>query len=415
MSQRQVAVTGMGVIASNGIGLDNFWNAIKSGVGGFNVIDNFDISTYTTQIAGCVRDFNPEDYFDSKAIRRLDRFVQFAIAAGRMAAEDAGFKADPETAHRCGAIIGSGIGGIATFEEQMAMLEKRGPRRVSPFLIPKMIVNMAAGEVSIDLGLQGPNFCVSTACASSTHAIGEAAYYIRSGRADVMFSGGTEAAITPLGFAGFCSIKALSTRNDSPMTASRPFDKTRDGFVMGEGAAVLVLEELEHAKKRGAKIYGLVTGYGANADAYHITQPRPDGSGASECLKLAIEDAGIDPAEIDYINAHGTSTPLNDAAETKAIKVALGEENARKVSISSSKSMTGHTLGAAGAIEAVVTLKAIEEGIVPPTINYETPDPECDLDYTPNKAKQRDIKHALSNSLGFGGHNATLAFSKYQG
>ncbi len=410
--ERRVVVTGMGVLSPVGTGVDTFWNALINGESGIDYIDAFDTTDYTVKIAGEVKDFNPGDYFEKKEAKRLDRFAQFAIAAALMAVKDANLSNPPEDAERVGVLIGSGIGGLATMEDQVTILNEKGPRRVSPFFIPMMISNMASGQVSIYCGAKGPNSNAVTACASSTTAIGDAAEIIRRGDADVMISGGSEATVTPIAIAGFSNMKALSTRNDDPKAASRPFDADRDGFVLSEGSGVVILEELEHAKKRGAKIYGEVIGYGMSGDAHHITEPAPEGEGAARCMQMAINKAGIDPTEIDYINAHGTSTPKNDKFETMAINTVFGE-HAKKLAISSTKSMTGHLLGAAGAIEAIACLLAIQNGIIPPTINYETPDPECDLYYVPNKVEKRDINIALSNSLGFGGHNATLIFKKY--
>ncbi len=411
MSRREVAVTGLGVIACNGIGAQDFWTSVRNGVGGAATIETFDVKDYPTRFACAVKGFDTAAHFDVKAARRVDRFSQFALVCARMAVKDSGLDLAALDLHRAGVIVGSGIGGIDTLESQLHTLVAKGPGRVSPFVIPKMILNMAAGEVSIEFGFRGPNFAISTACASSSHAVGEAAMNIRCGRADIMLAGGTEASITPLSFAGFCAIKALSTRNDAPARASRPFDRQRDGFVMGEGSAILVLEELEHARRRGAHVYGLLAGYGANADGFHITQPLPDGSGATRCMQLALEDAGLRPEQVDYINAHGTSTELNDKAETQAIKNVFGA-HARTVSISSTKSMHGHTLGAAGAIEAAVCLLAMKHNVVPPTINYEEPDPDCDLDYTPNTAREKTVRVCQSNSFGFGGQNASLVFRK---
>ncbi|MDD4503863.1 MAG: beta-ketoacyl-ACP synthase II, partial [Clostridiaceae bacterium] len=348
-----------------------------------------------------------------KECRRMDRFTQFAVAASKMAMEDSGLRVEAIDNNRFGVCIGSGIGGMETMEAQYNILREKGPGRVSPFMIPMMISNIAAGNISIALSAKGPNTTIVTACASSTNAIGEAFKTIQRGDADIMVTGGTEASITPLSLAGFCSMKALSTRNDDPKTASRPFDKNRDGFIMGEGSGMLIIEDLEHAMKRGAKIYGEVAGYGASGDAYHITAPAPDADGAYRAMLMAVKDAGIEACEIDYINAHGTSTGLNDKLETLAIKRLL-EEDAKKIAISSTKSMMGHLLGAAGAVEAIACLMAINEGVIPPTINYTTPDEECDLDYVPNKARNKEVVYAISNSLGFGGHNASIILKKYE-
>ncbi len=415
--RKRVVVTGMGVVSPVGIGRDIFWKNLLSGKSGIRRITYFDPTEFDSQVAGQVPDeFDASCYIPKKELRRTDRFIQFAIWAAMEASKDAGFgegkvdrNADP---NRCGVIIGSGIGGIQTLEREFKVLLNKGPSRISPFTIPMMIVNLAAGHVSIYLGLKGPNTCVSTACATGTHAIGDAFRLIQLGYADVMFAGGSEAAITPLGIGGFCALKALSTRNDEPEKSSRPFDAQRDGFVMGEGAGIVVLEELEHAKRRGAKIYAEVVGYAMTGDAYHITAPDPQGDGGARAMALAIEDAGIKPEDINYINAHGTSTKLNDKLETLAIKKVFGD-HANKLAISSTKSMTGHLLGAAGAIEFVATVMSVYEDKVAPTINYEFPDPDCDLDYVPNKMREIQVNFALSNSLGFGGHNATIIVKKF--
>ncbi|AZR72750.1 beta-ketoacyl-[acyl-carrier-protein] synthase II [Anoxybacter fermentans] len=411
---RRVVVTGMGVVSPVGIGVDNFWNSLVNGVSGIDYIESFDTTDFPVKIAGEVKDFDPSDYFERKEAKRLDRFAQFAIVAALMAMKDANLELTSDIAERAGVLIGSGIGGMQTFEEQARIMFTKGPRRISPFFIPMMISNIASGQVSIYTGAKGPNSNAVTACASGSTAIGDASEIIKRGDADIMITGGSEAAITPLAIAGFSNMKALSTRNDEPKRASRPFDAERDGFVMGEGCGILILEELEHAKKRGANIYGELIGYGMSGDAYHITDPAPEGEGAARCMQMALNKAGIDPSEIDYINAHGTSTPKNDKFETMAIKKVFGE-HAYKLAVSSTKSMTGHLLGAAGAIEAIACLMAIKTDTVPPTINYENPDPECDLYYVPNKAEKRTVNVALSNSLGFGGHNATLIFKKYTG
>ncbi|KUO75158.1 MAG: beta-ketoacyl-[acyl-carrier-protein] synthase II [Clostridia bacterium BRH_c25] len=413
MSKRRVVVTGIGVISPIGIGKEEYFKGLKEGKCGVDYITRFDTAGYDTKIAAEVRDFDPCEYIDKKECRRMDRFTQYAVAASKMAVSDAGLDVDSVDSDRFGVCIGSGIGGMETLETQHTILREKGPGRVSPFMVPMMISNIASGNVSIALKAKGPNTTVVTACASGTNAIGEAFRTIQRGDADLMVTGGTEASITPLSLAGFCSMKALSTRNDDPKTASRPFDKDRDGFVMGEGAGMLIVEELEHAQKRGAVIYGEVVGYGATGDAYHITAPSPDAYGAYKAMQMAVNDAGVDAKEIDYINAHGTSTDLNDKLETMAIKRLLGED-AKKVAISSTKSMTGHLLGAAGAIEAIACLMAINEGVIPPTINYTTPDEECDLDYVPNEARNREVKYAISNSLGFGGHNASIMLKKYE-
>ena len=413
MNKRRVVVTGIGVISPIGTGKEKFFKSLKEGICGVDYITRFDTEGFDTKIAAEVKDFDPSGYFDRKECRRMDRFSQYAIAASKMAAEDSNINPESLDSSRFGVCIGSGIGGMETMEAQYDILKEKGPGRVSPFMIPMMISNIAAGNISIALNAKGPSITVVTACASATNAIGEAFKIIQRGDADIMVTGGTEASITPLSLAGFCSMKALSTRNDDPKTASRPFDKDRDGFVMGEGAGMLIIEELEHALKRGAVIYGEIAGYGATGDAYHITAPAPDADGAYRAMLMAVNDAGINACELEYINAHGTSTDLNDKLETLAIKRLLGKD-AKRVAISSTKSMTGHLLGAAGAVEAIACLMAINEGVIPPTINYTTPDEECDLDYVPNKAVNRKVDWAMSNSLGFGGHNASIILKKYQ-
>ena len=412
LEKRRVVITGIGVVSPIGIGKDEFFKSLREGTCGIDKITRFDAEAYDTKIAGEVKGFEPGNYMDKKEARRMDRYSQFAIAAAKMAADDAKLNTEEIDCDQFGVCIGSGIGGLETLEAQHNVLMEKGPGRISPFLVPMMISNMAAGNISIALNAKGPNTTIVTACASSTNAIGEAFKIIQRGDADLMMTGGTEAPITPLSVAGFCAAKTMSTRNDDPKAASRPFDKDRGGFVMGEGAGILLIEELEHAKKRGAKIYAEVVGYGASGDAYHITAPHPEGDGAFRAMKMAVKDAGIDATEIDYINAHGTSTELNDKLETLAIKKLL-KEDAYKVAISSTKSMTGHLLGAAGAIEAIACVMAITESVVPPTINYTTPDPECDLDYVPNTARKMEVNYAMSNSLGFGGHNATILLKKY--
>ncbi|WP_126426256.1 beta-ketoacyl-ACP synthase II [Brevibacillus marinus] len=410
--RRRVVITGAGVISPIGNDVTTFWNNLLAGKSGIGRVTSFDVSDYPTQIAGEVKDFNAEAFMDKKEIRRTDRFVQFAVAAAKMAVQDAGLEIGEHNAHRVGVYIGSGIGGLATWEEQHTALMEKGPRRVSPFFIPMMIANMATGQVSIELGAKGPASSAITACATSTNTIGDAFKLVQYGKADVMVTGGAEATIRPLAFAGFCSAKAMSTRNEEPEKASRPFDRDRDGFVMGEGAGVVVLEELEHAKRRGAPIIAEVIGYGMSADAYHITAPSPGGEGAARCMQDALDDAGIAPTQVGYINAHGTSTPAGDIAETMAIKTVFGE-HAYRLAVSSTKSMTGHLLGATGGIEAIATALALREQILPPTINLENPDPECDLDYVPNEARRADIEVALSNTFGFGGHNATIVLKRY--
>ncbi|WP_074048652.1 beta-ketoacyl-ACP synthase II [Paenibacillus ihumii] len=410
--KHRVVITGMGVVTSLGQDLDTFWNNLMAGKSGVSAIESFDVSEYPTRIAASVKDFNAEDYVDRKDARKMDRFVQFAAAAATSAIKDSGLvigeQVDPE---RVGVIIGSGIGGLGTWEDQHNVLLQKGPKRVSPFFIPMMIANMASGHVSILFGAKGPNSTAVTACATGTHSIGDSYKLIQRGDADVMICGGAEATIRPTGLAGFCSMRAMSTRNDEPEKASRPFDTGRDGFVMGEGSGVLVLESLEHAQKRGAKIYAEVIGYGLSADAHHMTDPDPNG--ARRCMEMAIRDADIQASEVDYINAHGTSTPVGDRSETIAIKEALGE-HARKVAVSSTKSMTGHLLGAAGGVEAVICGLTIKNSKIAPTINLENQDPECDLDYVPNQARSANVTVAMSNSFGFGGHNATIVLKKFE-
>ncbi len=410
--KNRVVITGLGVISPIGNTVEEFWESLMAGKSGIDHITAFDVSDYPTRIAGEVKNFNPEDWMDKKDVKRTDRFVQFAMAAAKLAMENSGINMDEVNRDRVGVYIGSGIGGLGTFEDQHKILMEKGPKRVSPFFIPMMIANMGSGQVSIALGAKGPNSSAVTACATGTNSIGDAFKIIQRGEADVMFAGGAEATIRPTGLAGFCSAKAMSTRNAEPQKASRPFDLDRDGFVMGEGSGILVLESLDHAKKRGAHILAEVTGYGMSGDAHHLTMPAPEGEGAARCMNMAIRDAGITPADIDYINAHGTSTEYNDKFETMAIKASLGEY-AYKVAVSSTKSMTGHLLGAAGAVEAIACVLAIRDQVIPPTINYETPDPECDLDYVPNEPRKSKVEVTLSNSLGFGGHNATIVIQKF--
>lgn len=411
-SQKRVVVTGMGVVASLGHNVNDFWAGIVAGKCGIDKVSLFDAKDYSCQIGAEVRGWDPAQHMDPKEVRRNDRYTHFGFCAAKQAIADAKLDMTVEDADRVGVIIGSGIGGMWTIENQHKVLLERGPRKVSPFMIPALISNMCGGLVAIELGARGPNFGVVSACSTATHAIGESLRMIRRGEADVMVCGGAEAAITPLAYAGFCSMKAMSTNNENPQKASRPFDLNRDGFIMGEGGAILVIESLEHALARGAHIYCELAGYAATCDAYHITSPDPEGKGLAQSMIKAMRDANVDPHQIDYINAHGTSTPYNDKFETIAIKKIFGD-HARKVHISSTKSMTGHLLGAAGSIEAVIGIKAIETGIVPPTINYETPDPECDLDYTPNVRREAKIDTVLTDNLGFGGHNATLVFRRH--
>lgn len=411
---KRVVITGLGVVSPLGTELSLFWNRIKSGKSGIRRIQKFDTTAYKSQIAGEVIEFNPEAFIPKKELRRMDKFTQYAIGAAKLAIADSGLDFASEDPTRAGVIIGSGIGGLWYFQEQHSILRDKGPDRCSPFMIPEMIINIPSGLVAIEYNLRGPNYAVVSACASAAHSIGDCFRLIQRGDADIMIAGGTEAAVCEIGIAGFCAMGALSTRNDAPEKASRPFDKNRDGFVIAEGSAVLILEELEHAKKRGAKIYCELAGFGMSCDAFHMTAPREDGSTPAMAMKLAMKDARISPEQVDYINAHGTSTELNDKMETKAIKLALGEDCAHKVNISSSKSMHGHLLGAAAAIESVVCVLAIKYGIVPPTINYETPDPECDLNYTPNQAREMPVAVCLNNSFGFGGHNACLVFRRFE-
>ncbi|OGS44998.1 MAG: beta-ketoacyl-[acyl-carrier-protein] synthase II [Elusimicrobia bacterium RIFOXYD2_FULL_34_15] len=411
--QKKVVVTGLGVISPIGIGKEQFLKSLLEGISGAAPIASFDTTNFSVKFACEVKNFNPEDFLEKKKIRRMDRFVKFAAAAAKMAVEDSKIDFSKENLERCGVIVGSGIGGMQTIEDQTRILHEKGPGRLSPFLIPMLITNMAPGEIAIMFGLRGPNYSVSSACATSTHCIGDALRLMRYGDMDVAIVGGSEAAVTPLGFGGFCAIKALSTRNDEPQKASRPFDAQRNGFVMGEGSGILVFETEEHAKARGAKIYGEVAGYGATDDAFHITAPEPNAIASAKGIELAIKDANLRPEDVDYVNAHGTSTELNDKTETLAIKKVFGE-HAKKLAISSTKSMSGHLLGAAGAVELIATLLCMEKGFIHPTINYEFPDPACDLDYVPNKARQQQIKIAISNSLGFGGHNATILVKKYE-
>jgi 3-oxoacyl-[acyl-carrier-protein] synthase II len=410
--KQRVVVTGMGVMTSLGSDLDTFWNNLLEGKSGVSLIEAFDVSEYPTRIAAEIKNFEPEQYVDKKEARRMDRFVQFAVVASLKAIEDAKLKIGEETdAERVGVMVGSGIGGLGTWEDQHNILLEKGPKRVSPFFIPMMIANMASGQISMTTGAKGPNSTAVTACATGTHSIGDSFKLIQRGDADVMICGGAEATIRPTGLAGFCAMRAMSTRNDEPEKASRPFDVDRDGFVMGEGSGILILESYEHAKQRGARIYGEIIGYGMSGDAFHMTEPDPDG--AARCMSRAISDAGIKPEQIDYVNAHGTSTSVGDRSETKAIKKAFGD-HAFKLAVSSTKSMTGHLLGAAGGVEAVILGLTLRDGMIAPTINLVNQDPECDLDYVPNKARKADVKTVISNSFGFGGHNASIIMRKYE-
>ncbi|ACV64306.1 3-oxoacyl-(acyl-carrier-protein) synthase 2 [Desulfofarcimen acetoxidans DSM 771] len=409
---QRVVVTGMGLITPIGSDIPTFWDSLIQGKSGIRTIDRFNVSRFSTKVAGMVDSFKPEDFIDKKDVKRMDRFAQFAAAAAQMAAQDADFKVTEENAERVGVYIGSGIGGFSTIVEQHKIFLEKGPARISPFFIPMIIGNIASGHVSIIMGAKGPNSSPLSACATGTNALGDAFKIIQRGQADVMIAGGAEAAIIPVILAGFSASRALSQQNEQPEKASRPFDLNRDGFVMSEGAGILILESLEHALARGARIYAEITGYGMSGDGYHITQPAPEGRGAAQAMSEAIRDAGIKPSEVNYINAHGTSTLLNDKFETNAIKIVFGD-HAYKLAISSIKALTGHLLGAAGAVEAIAAILTIKNGLIPPTFNYETPDPECDLDYVPNIPRKAKVKVTLSNSLGFGGHNASIIFREY--
>lgn len=414
-TERRVVVTGLGVVSSLGNDIHTFWNSLIAGRCGIDRITAFDVSNFDCQIAAEVKNFDPTPAFpSSKEIRRTDRFAQFGIYAGWQALKDSGLDLDRSDRNEIGVFIGSGIGGLDTVENQHKVLLSKGPGRLSPFLIPMLILNMASGLFSMFYRLRGPNVATCSACATATHAIGEAWHTIKMGNAQVMFAGGTEATIVPMGIGGFCAMKAMSTRNDDPQRSSRPFDLERDGFVMGEGAGVIVMEELEHARARGAKIYCEIVGYGNTADANHMTAPAPEGEGANRCMKMALRSAGLRVDEISYINAHGTSTPQGDLCETQAIKNVFGD-HAKKLAVSSTKGATGHMLGAAGAVEMAICAKAVQTNIVPPTINYQHPDPECDLDYVPNKAREMTVNAVLNNSFGFGGHNAAIAAKKFSG
>ena len=414
MNKKRIVITGIGAITPIGLTVKDFTQSLKEGKSGASLIDAFDTTDFAAKFAGNVKNFNPENYIDKKKARRMARFNQFGIAAAREAIADSGLDLTKEDLSRIGVVTGTGIGGMEVLEREHTSLMEKGPRRVSPFLIPMLITNMLPGEIAIEYGFTGPNYTVTSACASSNNAMGEALRLLRYGDADVIVTGGAEATITPISIAGFCSSKALSTRNDDILTASRPFDKDRDGFMMGEGAGILVFETLEHALKRNAKIYAEFAGYGASDDAYHMTAPHPEAKGAIAAMEAAIKDAGVAKQDIDYINAHGTSTAMNDKTETLAIKNVFGEA-AYKIPVSSTKSMTGHLLGAAGAVEAIAIIACMQNGFIHPTINYKTPDPDCDLDYVPNVARQQQINCALSSSLGFGGHNAVVILKKYVG
>ncbi|MBN1277308.1 MAG: beta-ketoacyl-ACP synthase II [Deltaproteobacteria bacterium] len=410
---RRVVVTGLGMVTPLGTGVDKNWEGLCAGKSGIGHITKFDASDLSSKIAGEVKDFCSEDFLDKQQVRRFDIFIHYAVASAKMAMEDSGLKINSSNCHRVGCVTGSGLGGLTMLEHYHLVMKEKGPRRISPFFIPGMIANMAPGQIAIEFGAKGPNFSIETACAASCHAVGEAFRMIREGVADAMITGGAEAVVTPLAIGGFCSMRALSTRNDEPEKASRPFDLNRDGFVVGEGSGIMVLEEMGQALKRGANIYAEVVGYGLSADAYHVSAPHPEGEGAVSCMKMALDYAGLRPDELDYINAHGTSTELNDLSETRAIKSLFGD-HAYRLAISSTKSMTGHLLGGAGGVEAIFSVLTINRGIIPPTINYETPDPECDLDYVPNVARQLQVKTAMSNSFGFGGTNASLIFRAFE-
>jgi 3-oxoacyl-[acyl-carrier-protein] synthase II len=414
MNSRRVVITGLGVITPVGNDLETFWSNLKNGVSGIRKIQAFDTTGYDCQIAGEVRDFEPKNFFENpKDIRRTDRFAQLAMAAAKMSMQDSGIDLGRVDRDRFGVLVSSGIGGLKTLEEQFSTLMNKGPQRVSAFTIPMLISNMASGVISMEFELRGPNMCIVTACATSNNAIGESWRMIKFGDADIFLAGGSEASVVELGLAGFSAMKALSRRNDEPERASRPFDRDRDGFVMSEGAGIAVVEELEHAKARGAKIYCELAGYGLSADAYHMTAPPEDGEGAARAMKMALDHARISPDQVDYINAHATSTGLGDISETRAVKAVFGEQ-AHKIPISSTKSMTGHLLGGAGAVETAACALSIRDGVIPPTINLENPDPLCDLDYTPNKAKEKKVRVAMNNSFGFGGHNATVVATAFE-
>jgi 3-oxoacyl-[acyl-carrier-protein] synthase II len=411
--KRRVVVTGIGMVTPLGTGVEQNWEALCAGKSGIGPITKFDTTDFSSRIAGEVSGFRSEDFMTKQQVRRFDIFIHYAVASARMAMEDSGLKIDLGNCTRVGCITGSGLGGLALLEKNHKTLLEKGPNRISPFFIPGMIVNMVPGQIAIEFGAKGPNTAIVTACSSSCHAVGEAYRMIKDGMADAMITGGTEATISPLAVGGFCVMKALSTRNDEPQKASRPFDLDRDGFVMGEGAGILVLEEMNQALERGANIYAEVGGYGLSGDAYHISAPDPEGIGAVNCMRMAIDSAGLRPEDVDYINAHGTSTKLNDQMETDAFKTVFGD-HAYKLAISSTKSMTGHLLGATGGVEAIYSALTIKSGIIPPTINYDTPDPECDLDYVPNRSRKADVKAAISNSFGFGGTNATILLKAFE-
>lgn len=411
--KRRVVVTGVGLVTPLGVGIERVWQRILNGESGIAPITRFDTAQHETKFAGEVKEFKPDDYIPHKEVRKMDLFIQYALAAAMVAIEDAGLDMKTEDAERVGVVVGTGLGGLPTIEKYHSVLLERGPGRITPFFIPMLIANEAPGHIAIQFGMKGPNLCIVTACATGSHSIGESFRIIQYGDADVMVSGGTEGNLTPLTVGGFNAMKALSTRNDAPEKASRPFEKERDGFVVAEGSGIIVLEELEHARKRGARIYAEICGYGYNGDAHHITAPAPDGEGFARCMRMALRDAGLSPEAVGYINAHGTSTDLNDYTETLAIKEVF-KDQAYKIPVSSTKSMTGHLLGAAGAVEAVFSVLSIRDNVCPPTINYENPDPQCDLDYVPNKARTQSVDVAMSNSFGFGGTNCTLIFRRLE-
>jgi len=412
MSRRRVVVTGLGLISPVGVGVEESWAALCAGKSGIGPITLFDASTFPTRIAGEVKGFDPAQFMDRKEVRRNDRFIHFALAAAEMAMKDSGLDMSKEDADRIGCIVGAGMGGLGTIEDEHTTFMAKGVKKIGPFFIPSLIINLAPGQISIRYGMKGPNFSPVSACATGNHSIGDAMLYIERGMADVMVTGGCEATITPLGIGGFCAARAMSERNDAPEKASRPFDKGRDGFVAGEGSGILILEEYEHARKRGARIYAELVGYGATADANHITSPAPEGEGGQRAMRMALRDAGISPEQIGYVNTHGTSTPQGDVAECQAINKVFGEHARTGLMVSSTKSMTGHLLGAAGGLEAVVTVMALARGVLPPTINVEEQDPECQLDVIPNQARERRVEYAMSNSFGFGGTNAVVLFKR---
>lgn len=411
--KNRVVITGLGAITPIGLSVEEYWQSLRAGRGGVERVTKFDVEEFPTQIAAEVKEFDPLDFLDKREAKRMDPFVQYAAAATKMAVEDAELNLEKEDPNQIGVVLGSGIGGIEVWESQHKILIEKGVKKVSPFFIPMMIIDMAPGQIAIMFGARGPNYATVSACASSAHAIGDSLRIIQRGEAEVMITGGAEATITPLAMAGFCSARALSTRNDEPKKASRPFDAQRDGFIMGEGAGVIILESLSHAKRRGARIYAELVGFGMSDDAHHITAPAPNGAGAAMAMTLALRDANLQPDEVDYINAHGTSTPFNDRTETEAIKSVFGD-HAYRVPISATKSMIGHLLGASGAAELIASIKSIEDSVLHPTINYQFPDPECDLDYVPNEARRAEVEVALSNSFGFGGHNASLVIRKFR-